>query len=101
MKIKTLKWEYRLIKDHNNRSGNSHKTSFLNLRHFDKMDSMLGCRPATPLGQLMVESQTEEEGGDDSEESVVSNTTSLITESDSGDRDTAYEKAHFLRARFP
>ncbi|KAI0218197.1 hypothetical protein LSAT2_030083, partial [Lamellibrachia satsuma] len=48
------------------------------------MDRVLGCRPATqPI--LMIESQAEEEDGEDTEESAVSTNTSLIAETDSDD----------------
>ena len=54
------------------------------LRYFDKMDRVLGCRPATqPI--LKIESQAEEEDGEDTQESAVSTNTSLITEEEDGE----------------
>ena len=55
-KIKKLKYEYHTVITNNNKSGRGRKT----MKHFDKLDSILGERPATCPKHLYESSFSEE-----------------------------------------
>ena len=48
-KIKNLKAEYRVVKDHNNGTGRGRKTC----KFFSELDEILGCRPASVPSVLL------------------------------------------------
>ena len=52
-KIKNLKGEYRVVKDHNSGSGRGRKTC----KFFSELDEILGCRPAS-IPPVVLESCT-------------------------------------------